>query len=120
MTVGVFYAWDFLMLAITTLCYWWCPAKVIDKKEEYVKFFLASLSVYFIVFLVVRNMSSSDELVHWLWGVLLCPYLFIAHLLYPFRERRRNRHLNFFLFFAALYAIGMNALTLVGFLFSDM
>lgn len=120
MTVGVFYAWDFLMLAITTLCYWWCPAKIIDKKEEYVKFFLAALSVYFLLFLVVRNVSSSDELVHWLWGVLLCPYLFIAHLFYPFREKRRNRHLSFFLFFAALYAIGMNALTLVGFLFSDM
>jgi hypothetical protein len=34
--------------------------------------------------------------------LLLCPALFVFHLLYPFKEVKRNQHLSFFLFFASL------------------
>lgn len=48
MTVGVFYAWDFLVLIAMTVCYWHCPVRFIEKKQEYVKFALLFLSVYFL------------------------------------------------------------------------
>ena len=120
MDVGVFYAWDFLMVLIISLCYWGCPPRFIARKEEYVKYFLSSFTLYFLVFLVVKNICDDVSFTHWLWWTLLCPYLFITHLLYPFKERKRNQHLSFFLFFAALYSLGVNMLILIGFMGSHM
>ena len=106
MTVGVFYAWDFLVLIAMTVCYWHCPIRFIEKKQEYVKFALLFLSVYFFIFLVLRNICGwEDAVVHEVWWVLLFPCLWLGHRFYPFRAVRRNQHLNFFLFFMALYVI---------------
>lgn len=69
MAVGVFYAWDFLVLIAMTVCYWHCPVRFIEKKQEYVKFALLFLSVYFFIFLVLRNICGwEDAVVHGFGG----------------------------------------------------
>ncbi|MDR1593054.1 MAG: hypothetical protein LBS43_01055, partial [Prevotellaceae bacterium] len=94
-----------------TICYWISPKSIIAEKQEYVKFFLTFFIIYFaldgIVSLAlyrVFNFSDSDMRGMWMLSVLsLCPLLFIFHLLYPFKEVKRNQHLTFFLFFASLF-----------------
>jgi hypothetical protein len=100
-------------LLFTTICYWIAPKSIIAEKQEYVKFFLIFFTIYFaldgIVTLAltrVFNFSYSDVKGMWIFSVLsLCPLLFIFHLLYPFKEAKRNQHLTFFLFFASLLIV---------------
>ena len=67
---------------------------------------IAVFECLFFIFLVLRNICGwEDAVVHEVWWVLLFPCLWLGHRFYPFRAVRRNQHLNFFLFFMALYVI---------------
>lgn len=120
MSVGVLYAWDFLFLAITTIAYYLCPSRFISKKSEYVKFALTFLSVYFTLFLIVKNCIHCQEATDVFFKVCFVPTLFIAHWVWPFRKQRRNQHLTFFLLFASLYILGLGGVMAVAIAFSNM
>lgn len=106
-SVGVFYAGDFLAIIFVTVSYYLCPKRFIEKKNEYVKFFLTFFSLFFLLFLLITNIICNSEFTHLLFKISLAPVLLISHLLYPFKEVKRNQHLNFFLFFISLYSIGL-------------
>jgi hypothetical protein len=118
--VGVFYAWDFLIVAVCAIVYLFCPPKIIAEKKEYVKFFLLFFSVYFFLFIVIINILKDREATHMLFKVCVVPALFISHLFYPFKTEKKNQHLSFFLFFFSLCIIGLGALIMVAFGFSNM
>lgn len=121
MTVGVFYAWDFLFLIIATLFYYYSPACFIKEKQEYVKFALLFFTVYFFVFIVLKNLYEwSDLITHEMWWTFLFPCLWLGHYFYPFHSVKRNQHLNFFLFFAAFYAIALYGFSMLVNAFSNM
>lgn len=105
LTIGVFYAWDFLAVIFTTIAYFACPARILNEKNEYVKFFLLFLSVFFLVSLIVKNIIPEQQFANSLVLFGIFPLLFLAHLIYPFKTVKRNQHASFFLFFAALYAL---------------
>lgn len=112
MEVGVFYAWDFLLLIIIAICYWCYPARFLEKKYDYVKFVLLFFSVYFLTFFVLRNICNwEDEMVHEIWWTLLFPCLWLGHRFYPFRLVKRSQHVDFFLFFLALYVVVLYGLS---------
>jgi hypothetical protein len=100
-------------LLFTTICYWIAPKAIIAEKQEYVKFFLTFFICYFaldgiVTLMLVRvfEFSHSDMRGMWMISLLsLCPLLFVFHLLYPFKEVKRNQHLSFFLFFASLLVV---------------
>jgi len=119
-SVGVFYAWDFLAILIVTVTYLLCPSSIIEKKDEYVKFFLLSLSVLFLLFIVITNIICNDGMTHFLFKVSIIPFLFLTHLIYPFKSVRRSQHLNFFLFFLSIYVIGVNSLMILTVALSNM
>lgn len=119
-TVGVFYAWDFLILILMTLIYFYCPSKYINKKNEYIKFFLVNFSIYFSLVLVFYNISRNMELSHFLFFTFLLPFTYCTHLFYPFKEVKRNQNLNFFLFFLSIYIILVFGFKFLVFAFSNM
>lgn len=119
-SVGVFYAWDFVAVVMVTIAYFLCPSKIIEKKNEYVKFFLSFFSIIFLVFIILTNIICNEEITHLLFKMSIAPLLLIANLLYPFKTVKRNQHLNFFLFFISLYSIGLYGLIIVAHLFSNM
>lgn len=112
-SVGVFYAWDWLFLLCVMVAYLLCPKKIIEKKNEYVKFFLFFLSGYFFLFFILNNLIQNKEITHQLFGVLSPLALFVFHLLYPFKEVKRNQHLSFFLFWIALFCVGLGGLIIL-------
>ncbi len=119
-SVGVFYAWDFIAIIIVTVAYFLSPDRVVTKKNEYVKFFLSFFSAFFVLFIILTNIIANNEITHLLFWVSLSPLLFLVHILYPFKEVKRNQHLSFFLFFISLYMIGLYGLTIVAHAFSNM
>jgi membrane-bound metal-dependent hydrolase YbcI (DUF457 family) len=114
-SVGVFIAWDFLFVLLITVAYYYSPKRFIEKKNDYVKFSLSFLSVYFLLFIVLTNIINDRGITHTIFGIAFVPALYVYHLLFPFKTVKRNQHLNFFLFFIALYVgiIG-SILTYVG------
>lgn len=119
-SVGVFYAWDFLFIVIITLAYFLCPRNFIEKKLEYIKFGLTFLSIFFLLFIIITNILCNAQMTHTLFGVSVVPALLLFHLVYPFREVKRNQHLTFFLFFSSLYVVGLNAFIILAVFFSNM
>jgi uncharacterized membrane protein YoaK (UPF0700 family) len=119
-SVGVFHAWDFLMVIILTGSYFVCPKNIIEKKNEYIKFFLVFLSIFFFVFIIVTNVIQDEDITHSLVYITLIPALFCFHMLYPFKTIKRNQNLNFFLLFLSLYIIAVHGLIYILVLFSDM
>jgi hypothetical protein len=97
-------------LLFTTICYRIAPESIIAEKKEYVKFFLSFFIFYFaldgITTLVLNRVFNVGYYPIWIGAsvfiLALWPILFIFHLLYPFKEVKRNQHLSFFLFFASL------------------
>jgi hypothetical protein len=112
-TVGVFYAWDWLALIGITIVYLLCPRRFIEKKLEYVKFFLFFLCGYFFLFLIVANIVQSRQFTHYLFGVCFALALWFCHLLYPFKETKRNKHLSFFLFMIGFFCFGLQVLIVI-------
>jgi hypothetical protein len=89
------------------ICYWIAPKFIVAEKSEYVKFFLIFFTCYFaldgIVSLALYRLCDVDPPGALEYTVLLlCPALFVFHLLYRFKEVKRNQHLSFFLFFASI------------------
>jgi hypothetical protein len=92
------------------ICYSIAPKCIIEKKNDYVKFFLWFFTCYLflegiISLLLLRvfpyNRITHDNII--LFFILaLCPALFVAHLLYPFKTIKRSQHLTFFLFFGSI------------------
>jgi len=119
-SVGVFYAWDFLFIMVMAMAYFLCPKTFIEKKLEYIKFGLTFLSIFFLLFIIITNVLCSDGMTHMLFWISILPALFLFHLVYPFKEVKRNQHLNFFLFFSSLYVVGVNALIILAFSLSNM
>jgi hypothetical protein len=112
-TVGVFYAWDWLAIIGITIAYLLCPKRFIEEKPEYVKLFLFFLSGYFFLFLIISNLLNNREFTHHLLKVCSMPALFVFHWLYPFKKTRKNQHLGFFLFWAALYGVGLTGVIII-------
>jgi hypothetical protein len=99
-----------LFLLFMAICYWISPKFIIAEKSEYVKFFLIFFTCYFaldgIVSLALYRLCDVPHMVPLEYSaLLLCPALFLFHLLYRFKEVKKNQHLSFFLFFAALFSI---------------
>lgn len=64
------------------------------------KFALLFLSVYFFIFLVLRNICGwEDAVVHEVWWVLLFPCLWLGHRFYPFRAVEKESAFEFLPFF---------------------
>ena len=93
------------------VCYWICPKAIIAEKKDYVNFFLCFFICYAalhgIISLAFGMQQIENVHVHVVFILALFPILFIAHLLYPFKTVKRNQHLSFFLFFAALLSMAI-------------
>ena len=119
-TVGLFYAWDFLALVLMTIAYLYAPVSVLKEKNEYISFFLKSLSAVFTLFMIIMNITQNKEFTHALFWVCICPLLFIYHRFYKFKTLQKNQHLNFFLFFFSFFILAIRGSILLAFLFSRM
>ncbi len=120
-----------LAVWFVTVCYVLCPKSIIERKNEYVKFFLVFLSVYYlaiqaICFLLraVPNHAISGEdprsLPLALFALGFSPALLLANLVYPFKTVRRSQHLSFFAFLISLLTIGFVGVIWVAHAFSNM
>jgi hypothetical protein len=116
--VGIFFVFDILVVWFITACYLLCPKSIVGNKNEYVKFFLIFLSIYFFIIQAVAffrqdmvNFAISGEdprdFLMFLFIMGFCPALFIANLVYPFKTVKRSRHLSFFTFLISLCSIGI-------------
>ncbi len=125
MIVGVFFPFDVLAVWFITICYLLCPKFIIERKNEYLKFFLLFLSAYFLLFLIVRFLlgifqdynipeKSPRSFLLFLFAMGFCPAMFIANLIYPFKTVKRSQHLSFFLFLFSLCCIGILAVVWIG------
>lgn len=129
---GAILPFDCLAVWFITACYLLCPKAIIEKKNEYVKFFLLFLSAYFFLFLIMRYLlgsphdydipeKSPKDLLVFLFTLGFCPALFIANLVYPFKSVKRSQHLSFFTFLISLCSIGIFAfITIIGMFFNTM
>jgi hypothetical protein len=97
-----------------TFCYWKAPQKIIEKKTEYIVFFLLFGTVYSFLHGVSIKILDMLGILDWnafrLISILVFPLLcFVAHLLYPFRNINKNlrQHVTFFLFFATLLSMAI-------------
>jgi hypothetical protein len=108
--MGFFSIFLTFFLLFVLLCYNIAPKWIIEQKNDYVKFFLWFFVCYLflegITSLLLLRVFPYDKTTHdniLLFFVLaLCPTLFTAHLLYPFKTIQRSRHLTFFLFFGSV------------------
>jgi hypothetical protein len=98
-----------VFLLFVLFCYSIAPKCIIEKKNDYVKFFLWFFICYLflegIISLLLYRVFSPDRTngLYTIFSILaLCPTLFMAHLLYPFKTIKRSQHLTFFLFFASV------------------
>ncbi|MDR3246030.1 MAG: hypothetical protein LBT50_06310 [Prevotellaceae bacterium] len=102
--MGVFSIFLAVFFGIMIACYWICPKSIISGKQDYVKFLLIYLAIYFALNGIVTLLFHHSKWyeINVIFILALIPTLFVAHLLYPFETVQRNQHLNFFLFFASL------------------
>lgn len=119
-TVGMFYAWDFLVLIICTLCYIYFPVRWLAPKIEWIKFLLIFLSCYFTLFWILCNELQGEAFVYSLFFTAFCPCLLLSYIAYPFRESKRNSHVLFFLSFATFYVLLLKGSVFIGWFFSNM
>lgn len=83
-----------IVWTMMTIAYFLWPEHYFTKKSEYLKFFLLSVSVYW--FLVTSVHVAYREISGVLFLMGLIPFLAISHLIYPFKECKRNKHFTFF------------------------
>jgi hypothetical protein len=99
-----------IFLLFTAICYRKSPKSIIAEKKEYVKFFLDFFILYFAfdgiatlsLYRLFGNNRLLDDYLPLVVILALFPALFLFHLLYPFKEVKRNQHVSFFLFFASI------------------
>lgn len=98
-----------LLLIFMTVCYYACPRKYLNKKYEYVKFFLVFFSCYFLIIGIIGltplgyNNATGENNGSYFFLFFLSPTLFLSHWLYKFKTVKKSQNLSFFLFFATLY-----------------
>ncbi len=92
-----------IFLIVMTAAYFLVGPRIVERKSDHVKLALTFLSAYAILYSVISYV--------WVWGLILIyfffPALFGTYLLWPFRKERRNQHIAFFLFWAALASLPM-------------
>ena len=129
--IGIFFVFDILAVWLITICYLFCPKSILPRKNEYVKFFLLFLSIYFFIIQIVSflrgnmpNFAVSGEnprdFLMFLFVMGFCPALLIANLVYPFKTVKRSRHLSFFALLISLCSLGIFGLIVVAHAFSNM
>jgi hypothetical protein len=109
--MGFFSIFLTIFLLFVLFCYSIAPKCIIEKKNDYVKFFLWFFSCYLLLegifsLLLFRALpydKTTHEYTLLFYVLALCPALFVAHLLYPFKTVKRSQHLTFFLFFASVF-----------------
>ncbi|KAA6335435.1 hypothetical protein EZS27_016334 [termite gut metagenome] len=101
------YPLDLGVVIFTTVIYLLCPERFIPK-NEYVKFFLLTSSLYlcllFVLFELIRAVSDRDAII-FVVRIFTAPTFYLAHRLYPFKRVKRNRHISFFLVCISVYFI---------------
>ena len=110
-----------LVVSITALLYVLWPSKLL-KKNEYVMFFLLSVSTYWLLQIVLnfwlarsgRPLPAPTILLGLFYWVTL------THLIYPFREVKRNAQFTFLSVFFALIPIVILLVAWVAHYFSNM
>lgn len=87
-----------MVTAIMTCVYLFWPSKYM-KKNEYVAFFLSSFSLYWLLMLLIHIYIGGFRHVTPLSGslflVCLIPWITVTHLLYPFKQTKRNQQFTF-------------------------
>jgi hypothetical protein len=103
-----------LFLLLMAFCYWKAPQKMIEKKTEYVLFFLLFGAGYLFLHGVSIKILDILGILDWntfrLISILTFPLLcFVTYLFYPFKNINKNlrQHVIFFLFFATLLSIAI-------------
>ena len=119
-SVGVFYAWDFIAIILITILYYYCPKNIIDKKNEYIQFFLYFLSILFTIFIFIINITRSTTFTHMLFKISFIPLLFIFYSLYKFKNNKKNQNLYFFLLVISIYIVLVFSAMYIGILLSTM
>lgn len=119
-SVGVFYAWDFIAIILITILYYYCPKNIIDKKNEYIQFFLYFLSILFTIFIFIINITRSTAFTHMLFKISFIPLLFIFYSLYKFKNNKKNQNLYFFLLVISIYIVLVFSAMYIGILLSTM
>lgn len=98
------------------LWYWIVPKSLLGTKPQYLTFFLTSVAVYCLGFLAYRLIrhdifiiSEGKEHVRMLYDTCfwigIVPWIGVTHLLWPFRNVRRNRHIIFFTLLVPILAL---------------
>ena len=102
------------ILPFWAVCYWLCPMQWIDRKYEYLSFFLLTMGIYCIIsvslifvffrniFLGIGTLNGNNTMFDVFWGGLSIPWICIAHLIYPFKTTKRNSHITFFSLFISI------------------
>jgi hypothetical protein len=119
-TIGLFYAWDFLVFIIMSIAYVYATPNIIRTKNEYVLFFLKYLSLIFTLFVIIYNITANKDFTYSLFWLSILPALFIFHHFYKFKKIQKSQHLTFFLFFLSLFMIALKGMIVIAFLFSTM
>lgn len=86
-----------LLVAMVTVLYVCWPSKLM-KKNEYVMFFLISLSTYWLIILICHicmggfhHQTDATSI----FLLFLAPWMSITHFLYPFKHTKRNQQFTF-------------------------
>ena len=86
-----------LLVAMVTVLYVCWPSKLM-KKNEYVMFFLISLSTYWLIMLICHicmggfhHQTDTTSI----FLLFLAPWMSITHFLYPFKHTKRNQQFTF-------------------------
>ncbi|MCF0183765.1 MAG: hypothetical protein HUK01_05460 [Bacteroidaceae bacterium] len=97
---GVFLPCDGVIVILMTVAYLLCPESVFGRKTEHGRMVLCAMSVYAFIlmalhFVFYEEFEMSGGL-HLVAIALAAPVLFLTHVLYPYRQERRDRHVTFF------------------------
>lgn len=88
-----------MVIAIMSVVYLLWPSKLM-KKSEYATFFLVSFSVYWFLMLLLHIYLGGFQHRTTLTGTMflagLVPWITVTHLLWPFKETKRNPQFTFF------------------------
>jgi hypothetical protein len=102
-----------LAIAIMAIAYILFPVRYFGEKNEYIIFFLCSISLFWLFFMLARILGveffESHEFVNW---VSLFLWITITHLIFPFKRIKRNKNFTFL-----TVGFSIVALVLVSFVF---
>jgi hypothetical protein len=111
---------DFIIIAVVTLCYLFAPSSILKEKNEYVKFSLIFLSLYFALFAIIRNIlyfandytreKANQQITIFLFCLFFLISLYLFYRFYPFKKVKRNQNVSFILFFLGIVPPGILAI----------